>query len=480
VSDIWLIEAVPEAFKVTEQHRLKFAIGDNSQAEYLEAHLDAVIRLPADGNIRLSQRSMARARAAQKAGGESRVGIFGLAAPIDDSSISPGARRRSLDGVLEESGPPPLNSGDAGVRTWALNLPEELVTSLSEDAPGAEEQVCVFEFHSLISKQEFPLNLEAELAVYGDDLLASLEHLAYSGELDAAKKVASAVACRFSNRSIFCIDIQVKSFRSSDDQAWLKRFVLDWPSGGDGIDVVLLIGGQDPPRTLTGRYDPSSKQVEFLSPEPVVLPGNPGRLLVKIDNPTVLSRMKPLTGRLEVEVNRLASGLRPFIAGVSGEIQGGLGVTGTAGLVPRTVMAANFLIDLASKFRARPIAQQTRFQFPGLRFREDQLQQISTLFRNVVFTPPTVFSLSDANQSTGYLLTGNCRVGGNNQYLVVLVSCKQREVSLERAGSNTKETGTVPLDDVVVDMAAVGPDYARLSELLGELQRGMATILGGI
>lgn len=154
--NIWLIEALPERFEVTERHRLTFDIGNNDQSQQLKSEFDALIRIPVDGNHYLKQRSLERAASARNENGLARLGILGLAAAeySGQDQFRNGGQSGTVTAIikqgLDESKPlhrPP----DGSVVTWALDLPSDLEMDLAKLPPGAQEMVCAYRLHLPIS-----------------------------------------------------------------------------------------------------------------------------------------------------------------------------------------------------------------------------------------------------------------------------------------------------------------------------------------
>jgi hypothetical protein len=285
-----------------------------------------------------------------------------------------------------------------------------------------------------------------------------------------------------SDRSVFCLIIWISIapwLEGVAPIADLVRFALDWPPGGDGSDITLeRVFEQDRSQEISGRYDPNTKRVEFLWPgarsKSLRLDSQYPGIVIEMRDPTVFSSMEPIKGVIEVELEGLASGLRPFMADVSGRIIAGLGENGSA-LRQRTLLTADFKIDLEAKFRGRPVAHQTRLQFPSRRFREDQIRQVKTLFRDCAFPDPVHYKTG----SGSHLLCTQRTVGGDKQHLVFYIVSEKRNVSLEsHALSGTKETRNEELDDITVDVAAVGPNYEDTIKLMADLQPGIESILG--
>lgn len=479
MSYIWLIEAVAESVVVSERHLLNFEIGNNKKIEHKEAEIHAVVSIPVDGNKHLKEKSLARAAAAYRAGDQARLGIFGLAAQDNQSSTINDILKKPIE-------PAPLFDAnqDGSIVTWALDLPGQVETKLADRQITALEQVCVYETClPLETYGLYPLNMEAYLAVFGDDLPNKLENLINvkrGATLAAAKTVADAITRQASARSQFYLDIEM-SVPTEMQGHWVKltRFALDWPAGGDGSDIVL--GSSESDETICGRYNPLSAQVEFMLPEALaktVLKGKQPGVTLQIKNSTILLGMEPLKGRVEIEVEGLTSGLRPFLSDVSGSVVSGLGTRGPA-LVARTLLKADFRIYLEEKFLHRRAVQQIRLQFPGRRLRKDHLRQLETLFKNLAFNVEQ-FNF-EVEPDLQYLLYGHRLVSGAKQYLVFLITPEKREVFLQvtAQGGQTTENRKEELNDVVVDMAAVGPDYDKISGLLKNLQDGVASILGG-
>lgn len=518
MSNTWLIEARPESFEVTEQHWLEFDIGNNDSHKQRSAQMEAFLRIPVDGDRYLRQRSLIRAALAQKDGDQARMGIVGLAAAELKGQVAPGRGRRRgtiettfKEGLAQSNH---LASNDSLI-TWPLDIPAQLEANLAKRPPGDPDQVCVYKVCLPIAPPEIhPLTIKAELQIVGDDLpvalqrLSDLKGLVQSKEVqveisETTKTVVQAILRPTSDRSVFCLIIWISIapwLEGVAPSADLVRFALDWPPGGDGRDITLeRVFEQDPSQEISGRYDPNTKRVEFLWPgarsKSLRLDSQHPGIVIVMRDPTVFSSMEPIKGVIEVELEGLASGLRPFMADVSGRIIAGLGENGSAlrpgkdhvnifadifadifgGLRQRTLLTADFKIDLEAKFRGRPVAHQTRLQFPSRRFREDQIRQVKTLFRDCAFPDPVHYKTG----SGSHLLCTQRTVGGDKQHLVFYIVSEKRNVSLEsHALSGTKETRNEELDDITVDVAAVGPNYEDTIKLMADLQPGIESILG--
>jgi hypothetical protein len=505
MSDIWLLDSLPSSACVTERHEMSIDLGDNPSLESKQGQIDVKVTVPLDGHQYVRRDTLTRAIAARDAGGVGRLGIFGFAAATHRPKTDlPGGSKRAITITTAfkpaemDSSKPLYLAGDGSLVSWALDLPDAVELDLSSRPPEAPEQVCTYRLTLPLAPPELhPVTLDAFLAIHGDDLpraLVELNNLPGSGDSAqalAAGRVIDALAQLPSQSSVFQVALGAEVAPAANtemERPRLRRISLDWPAGGGGDDIVLV---SFKGRGFPGRYDPATGKVEFptlaLAAEQEFNAIGPGSLSLRlqIQNSGVLSAMAPLTGTIEITLDRLASGVRPFMSDISGNVVAGLGMEDRTNITERTIIRSAFRIDLKALFRDRLVAQHVRLQFPGRRFSDDQLRQLKTIFRNFQFSGPEQFPpASSLEQSrledgrTSWLLYGSHLVGGKRQYLVFHIAPTRRSVTREVQGRSGTEIRQDLVDDIAVDLAVVGPDHRALSALLADLRGSIVSVLG--
>lgn len=506
MTEMWLIEGKPDRVQVEEHHTIKFLFGDNPQPSIKTSVLKVAVYLPLDGHRHLTAASAALAREAQESGGIARLGVFGL------TRVHPPGEGGAENVSGEHAQPFPLSalSSSPGASlyrdpngqwmSWALDVPDTIDFDVLTTTSTAREQMWVYELELALQPDVYPLSLEAELQILGDDLAQRLWEVAqevgnhaqpHSGQTSLAQ-LAEAMQHEGSDRSLFILRLPLSlpvldgAGTVPDSKAVLQRLALDWPPGGDGSDATLYVQGGNRGRrtTLRGAYDASDKQVKFWHVNGIEFaPAYGFSLDIHIENPIILADMHKIQGSLCVEMGWLACGLRSFLANANGRIIAGLQQVPYVTTTETTIVDVDFEVDLHALFERRLAAHQMRMQFPRIGLGDDQLRQARQLFRNHLFTSSEPVELPEQAQTREKtkrsLIWGQRMVDGSPQYLAMLLGFTEREITLHEDEQSGHSIETRQSGDTTIDIAAVGRDYRKLSTLLGELQREMTSVLLG-
>ena len=491
---LWLPSVKPSRITVAEKHEILLALhGANLQRDHPTARLSLKLRtlLPRRDLPAKTARSLSDAPSAPI-----RIGVLGVAAHAGDeisTSYSSSAKDGSIDAdSLRDSGlfdppniRPDLAASARSLITWPIDVPPTTEREAYSDQSLAGV-VVEHEVFLNLRRDNYPLHANARLVMV-DDLLAQIfENEDIVSELLSAKNeylqqaIGDHLARVVPETSRFAILFTLHP--EDPAQRELKLRGMSVKVTGDRKGGTLSLWKLDtrdsqrhPP--ALGRYDDLSDQIRFLSlgSKDGAFDGAPLQLLLDLGDLTVIGEVGELIATLELEREALFSGLRPFFADSTGHLCWGLGIGDEGTGTVKTEVILQFRIDINALFANRVSTRHLRLRFPGRSFGPDQRRQVLTVLRNLAFETPHELDES-------WTMVPARSIGSRRQYVLLRADLtEQNVIRAVRAGgeqASVTDQAQLKLQDIVLNIAVVGPEANRLAETSAELHRGISSVFG--